>query len=67
LPSDYDPEDWDKAMQASRKWGDGIPIGVIYRNEKTSFEQSFSVLKQGPLVGRDVNRSKLKEVMEKYA
>jgi 2-oxoglutarate ferredoxin oxidoreductase subunit beta len=67
LPSDYEAEDWDLAIQTSRKWSDEIPIGVIYRNQKTPFEKSFSILEQGPLVGQDVNRSKLKEVMEKYA
>lgn len=67
LPSDYEAEDWDLAIKTSRKWGDEIPIGVIYRNQKTPFEKSFSILEQGPLVGQDVNRSKLKEVVEKYA
>lgn len=67
LTSDYNPGDWDRAIKTSRKWGDEIPIGVIYRNERPPFEKSFSILEQGPLVGQDVNRTKLKDVMEKYA
>jgi 2-oxoglutarate ferredoxin oxidoreductase subunit beta len=54
-------------MSLSEAWGDEIPIGVIYRNERPPFEKSLPVLEEGPLVGRDVNRSELKEVMASYA
>ena len=67
LSSDYDPSDWAAAIERSQIWGDEIPVGVIYRNERPSFEESFPLLKEGPLVGRNVNRSQLAEIMNSYA
>ena len=67
LPSDYDPTDWQRAMSLSEVWGDEIPVGLIYRNERPPFEKAFPVLEEAPLVGRDVDRTKLKEIMASYA
>ena len=53
-------------MKTSREWGDKIPLGIIYRNERLPFEEHFSVLNQGPLVGRDVDRVMLKSIMEGF-
>ncbi len=48
------------------EWGDKIPIGIIYRNDRPPFEDHFPVLSQGPLVGRDVDRMTLKKIMGGY-
>lgn len=66
LPEGYDPENWDKAMATAMEWGDKIPVGIIYRNSRPSYESKLSVLNQGPLVGRDVDRLRLKTIMEEY-
>lgn len=66
LPPTYDPADWDKAIKVAREWGNRIPVGIIYRNDRLPFEKNFSVLSQGPLVGRDVDRLKLRKIMEVY-
>jgi len=66
LPTTYDPQDWKEATKVASEWGDKIPIGIIYRNDLPPFEAHFPVLKQGPLVGRDVDRVMLKKIMEEY-
>ena len=66
LPSSYDPMDWESAIRLSQQWGEEIPVGVIYRNERPPFETSFSALRMGPLVGQEVDRLKLKKVVEVY-
>lgn len=66
LPADYDPENWEIAMRESLKWGDEIPVGIIYRNHRPSFEEHFSVLKEGPLVGRRVDAGKLEAILSHY-
>ncbi len=66
LPPTYDPTDWEKAMKVAREWGDNIHVGIIYRNDRLPFEKHFSVLSQGSLVGRDVDRVMLKRIMEEY-
>ena len=64
LPGEYDPTDWEAAMRKAMEWGEKIPLGVIYRNDRPSFDQRLTVLAEGPLVGRDVDRMKLAEVMD---
>ena len=66
LPSAYDPTDWEAAMKVACEWGERIPIGIIYRNDRPSFEDHFPVLSQGPLVDREAGRAMLKEIMEGY-
>ena len=67
LPDDYDATDWQAAMQTAVEWGDKIPLGIIYRNQRTSFEERFSVLQRGPLVGQDTDLAELKKILEKFA
>lgn len=66
LPSEYDPEDWDRAIKVASEWGDRIPIGVIYRNDRLSFEDHFPTLREGALVGRDTDRTVLMKIMRGY-
>ena len=67
MPAKYDPTTWDEAMKVSCQWGDRIPIGVIYRNDRLPFEDHFPVLAHRPLLGRSVDRKTLKGIMEGYA
>jgi 2-oxoglutarate ferredoxin oxidoreductase subunit beta len=65
LPSGYDPSDWTLAMKTAAEWGDTIPIGVIYRNDRPPFESHVPALAKGPLVGREVDRSALAAEMNR--
>ena len=67
LPEDHDPADWEAAMKVAYEWGDRIPLGIIYRNDRPAYEENFSVLREGPLVGRGLDKGKLAEIMEKFA
>ena len=66
LPDEYDSTDWQVAMQTAVEWGDKIPLGIIYRNQRTSFEKRFSVLQRGPLVGQDTDLAELKKILAKF-
>ena len=66
LPEGYDPENWDKAMTTAMEWGEKIPVGILYRNNRSPYDAKFPVLNQGSLVGRDVERIRLKTIMEEY-
>jgi 2-oxoglutarate ferredoxin oxidoreductase subunit beta len=52
LPPDYDPSDRESAFRTALKWGDEIPIGVIYRGTRKSFEELTPALAAGPLAAR---------------
>ncbi|MBE3068768.1 MAG: 2-oxoacid ferredoxin oxidoreductase [Planctomycetes bacterium] len=49
---DHDPTDRAKAMDLALTWGDEIPIGVIYRGARPSFESRLGVLAKGSLVAQ---------------
>jgi 2-oxoglutarate ferredoxin oxidoreductase subunit beta len=52
-PDEHDPTDRKAAFERSLEWGDRIPLGVIYRHERPTFEERFPVLSGPPLVRRD--------------
>jgi 2-oxoglutarate ferredoxin oxidoreductase subunit beta len=47
---EHDPEDRPKAFELSLEWGDKIPTGIIYRNERLTMEERIPVIKDTPLV-----------------
>ncbi len=63
LPQDYDPTDWQATMNVAREWGDRIPVGIIYRNDRHSFEEHLG---RGPMVGQEVDRKAIEKIMEGY-
>jgi len=50
LETDYDPADRQKAFARACEWGEKIPIGVIYKNDRQPLENLLPQLKPGPLV-----------------
>ncbi|HOJ93270.1 MAG TPA: hypothetical protein PKW23_06410 [Dictyoglomaceae bacterium] len=39
LSEDYDPSDIHFAFEKALEWGDKIPIGVIYKKERPTYEE----------------------------
>jgi len=66
LPPEYNPSDWNKAMKIASEWGERIPLGIIYFNDRPTFEEHFSFLKRGLLGKQEINRKVLKEILEEY-
>jgi 2-oxoglutarate ferredoxin oxidoreductase subunit beta len=59
IESDYNPEDRAGAFQKALEWGDRIPIGVIYRNNRATFEERMPVIRRKPLVDQRMTREAL--------
>lgn len=66
LPPDYDPTNWSEAIKMAEKWGEMIPLGVIYRQERPTFTEILPVLQNGPLVGREWDKMKFKKILEEF-
>lgn len=56
---DYAPDNLDKAMRLARQWGDKIPVGLIYKQEKPIFSDRIEILKQGPLISQQYDPKRL--------
>jgi 2-oxoglutarate ferredoxin oxidoreductase subunit beta len=63
---DYDPEDQLAAFQKAQEWGDKIPIGVIYRSERPTYEEQIPALKAGPLVTQEHDPRELEDLLEEF-
>ncbi len=66
LPAGYDPTDWESAIKTAMVWGDRIPVGVIYRNDRPAFEEHFDWISQGGLVDTPYSKDALLEAMKGY-
>ncbi|MFH1215290.1 MAG: thiamine pyrophosphate-dependent enzyme [Pseudomonadota bacterium] len=66
LGAEYDCADQEAAIRTALTFGDKIPLGVIYRNDKAVFEDHFPSLQNGPLYSQPVPAEALKKVLESY-
>lgn len=64
----YDPGNARMAVERSFEWGDRIPIGVFYRDEQPTYEDTEPALRSGPLVNQKLGLSKemFDELMEEF-
>lgn len=53
LDDTYDPRDKANALAKAMEWGDRIPIGIIYREEKPSYMDHLPHLEGTPLYARE--------------
>jgi 2-oxoglutarate ferredoxin oxidoreductase subunit beta len=63
---DYDPRDRMAAFARALEWGDRIPLGVIYRNHRPTFEERVPVLADKPLVHQAFDRKKIEETIREF-
>ncbi|MBW6519702.1 MAG: 2-oxoacid ferredoxin oxidoreductase [Desulfoarculaceae bacterium] len=66
LEPDYNPEDRNAAFSRALEWGDRIPIGVIYRNNRPPFEARVPMLAAGPLVHQTFDPSKVEGTLQDF-
>jgi 2-oxoglutarate ferredoxin oxidoreductase subunit beta len=50
LGDDYDPRDRITAFAKALEWGEKIPLGIIYQNDRPTYEAQLGALKTAPLV-----------------
>jgi len=67
LEEGYDPTNKLKAMEKAMEWGDKIPLGILYKEEKEDFHDKIPFLKEGkPLVSADFDLNKIKGFMKEF-
>ncbi len=67
LSEEYDPTDWQAAMAKATEWGDSIPLGILYRQQRPTFEARLAVLQQDGLVDRETDLRELEKIMDKFS
>lgn len=62
----HDPSDWRAAMDVAATFGQEIPVGVIYKEERPPKGDLLPQLKEGSLYKRAVNLERVRERMMAY-
>lgn len=62
----HDPGDRISAFKKALEWGDRIPIGIIYKNQRTIMEERIPVISEEPLIRHSIDRGKIKETLKEF-
>lgn len=65
IEADYNPEDRLAAFAKALEWGDRIPIGIIYRNNRQPMEEKIPVIQQETLVRQPFDAAHITESLKK--
>lgn len=66
IPEEYDFSDRYKAFEKSLEWEDKIPIGIIYKKEKPTFEEQLPVIKEKPLFKQIPKIDNIRELLTRF-
>jgi len=66
LEEKYNPADKAAALIKAQEWGDKIPIGIIFKQERQVYEDSLPQLKKMPLVKQAIEPGKIEELMGEF-
>ncbi len=66
IDTDHDPKDRSSALKLAEQWEDKIPIGVLYVNNRPTFESHFPTLQRGPLAAQPVDVSSLQSILQSF-
>jgi 2-oxoglutarate ferredoxin oxidoreductase subunit beta len=65
---DYNPENRIGAFQQALEWGDQIPMGIIYRHHRRTFEEGVPLISEKPLIRQvqSADMAKLDEAIREF-
>ncbi|BBO18330.1 2-oxoacid:ferredoxin oxidoreductase subunit beta [Candidatus Brocadia pituitae] len=64
--SSYNPEDKMAAYEKAHEWGDRIPIGIIYKAEKETYEEKRGLSQRIPLVEEQIENIDITSVLSEF-
>jgi 2-oxoglutarate/2-oxoacid ferredoxin oxidoreductase subunit beta len=63
IAGNHDPENRVDAFQKALEWGESIPIGIIYRNNRTAFEERVPIIREKALAEQPVSPDDMKRLV----
>lgn len=64
--SSYNPEDKMAAYEKAHEWGDRIPVGIIYRTEKETYEEKRGLSQRAPLVEEQIEDIDITSILSEF-
>jgi 2-oxoglutarate ferredoxin oxidoreductase subunit beta len=62
----HDPSNKIGAFEKAQEWGDRIPIGVIWRQQRPTFEEQLPGLKKGPLARQRLDPRHIEKLLDEF-
>lgn len=66
LEPEYNPADRIDAFRKALEFGDRIPLGIIYKNQRPTLEERIPILKDIPLVKQAFDTSKAEAILKEF-
>ncbi len=66
LEEEYDPFDRLKAFERALEWGERIPNGIFFKNDREPLEELVPVIREKPLVRQKFSPEEMKRELEKF-
>ena len=63
---EYDPSEKMGALEKAMEWGDRIPTGILYRQERPTFEEQYPVLSRGTLVEQETDPDSVERLLDEF-
>jgi 2-oxoglutarate ferredoxin oxidoreductase subunit beta len=66
LGDDYNPGNRQAALEKAQEWGDKIPLGILFREERPTYEEQFPALAGEPLVKQPIKPGCVKDLLKEF-
>ncbi|MGB9681838.1 MAG: 2-oxoacid:ferredoxin oxidoreductase subunit beta [bacterium] len=66
LDKNYDPTNRSSAFQKALEWGDKIPIGIIYKKDRATYEEQLPQLRNGPLYKQPIEGIDYSPILKEF-
>ncbi|MBI4687941.1 MAG: 2-oxoacid:ferredoxin oxidoreductase subunit beta [Nitrospirae bacterium] len=66
VDSAYDPFNRVEAFRKALEWGERIPIGIIYKNDRPILEERIPIIKEKALVRQPFDPSKIEATLKEF-
>jgi 2-oxoglutarate ferredoxin oxidoreductase subunit beta len=63
---DYSPSDKIFAFKKGQEWGDRIPIGIFYRENRPAYESEFPAIEKDTLVSQPIDPLKSAKLLDEF-
>lgn len=67
LGDEHDPTSWEQALAKSQEFGDKIPLGLIWKNDRQPLNRKLPQLEQGALCTQPVPMDTLRGIVQSFA
>lgn len=66
LEPEYNPAERVEAFRRALEWGDRIPLGVLFRNDRPAYEKRIPIIKNTPLMKQVFDVSKVEATLRDF-